>query len=246
MLVPPPRVNLLLYHGVLAPRAAWRSQVVPRAESSGAVTPATRDAEPGAADTAATGARGGCGALWAELMRRTFGFDVLACPRCGGRLRLIALIDQAAVIQRILRHLGEPAEVPVPRPSRAPPLFDHGWEDHADAFDPSASPRRSPRYAGGVPADAAGAARPEQGARRPSPPRPSSAGPAIRTVSMGPVVGAGGAARSHNGSSVILGTSLIFPIVDRRPASSRMWSMTRDVRCAIRLASSWCAPRGSA
>jgi uncharacterized protein YbaR (Trm112 family) len=31
-------------------------------------------------------------------MRRTFGFDVLACPRCGGRLRLIALIEQAAVI----------------------------------------------------------------------------------------------------------------------------------------------------
>ena len=66
------------------------------------------------------------------------GWGVLACPRCGGRLRLIALIDQAAVIQRILRHLGEPAEVPVPRPSRAPPLFDNGWEDHADAFDPSA------------------------------------------------------------------------------------------------------------
>ncbi len=69
--------------------------------------------------------------------------------------------------------------------SRAPPLFDNGWEDHADAVDPSASPRRSPRYAGGVPADAAGAARPEHRARRQSPPRPSSAGPAIRTVSMG-------------------------------------------------------------
>lgn len=54
------------------------------------------------------------------------------------QFRLIALIDQAAVIQRILRHLGEPAEVPVPRPSRAPPLFDNGWENHADAFDPSA------------------------------------------------------------------------------------------------------------
>jgi hypothetical protein len=33
-------------------------------------------------------ARGQC---WVELMRRTFGFDVLACPQCGGRLRLIAL-----------------------------------------------------------------------------------------------------------------------------------------------------------
>ena len=31
---------------------------------------------------------------WADLMRRTFGIDVLACPRCGGRFRLIALIER--------------------------------------------------------------------------------------------------------------------------------------------------------
>jgi len=44
--------------------------------------------------------------------RQTFGFDVLACPRCGRYLRLIALIEPAAVIQRILGHLGLPTEVP--------------------------------------------------------------------------------------------------------------------------------------
>jgi hypothetical protein len=58
---------------------------------------------------------------WAELMRRTFGFEVLACPRCGGRLRLVALIEEASVVQRILRHLGLPTEVPEARPARAPP-----------------------------------------------------------------------------------------------------------------------------
>jgi hypothetical protein len=55
-------------------------------------------------------------------MRRSFGFDVLACDRCGGRLRLIALIQQAAVISRILTHLGLPVEVPTPQPARSPPL----------------------------------------------------------------------------------------------------------------------------
>jgi hypothetical protein len=60
----------------------------------------------------------------ADLMRRAFGFDVLACPRCGGRLRLVALIDEAAVVRRILRHLGLPTEVPEARPARAPPLCD--------------------------------------------------------------------------------------------------------------------------
>jgi hypothetical protein len=54
-------------------------------------------------------------------MRRTFEFDVLACPQCGGRLRFVALIEQASVVQRILRHLGLPTEVPEPRPARHRP-----------------------------------------------------------------------------------------------------------------------------
>jgi hypothetical protein len=69
------------------------------------------------------------------------GFDVLACARCGGRLRLIALIEEAAVIERILRHLGVPTEIPAPRPARAPPLRvgvrDVGsWGDDPSVFNP--------------------------------------------------------------------------------------------------------------
>lgn len=37
-------------------------------------------------------------------------------------MRLIALIEQATVIQRILRHLRLPTEIPEPRPARAPPI----------------------------------------------------------------------------------------------------------------------------
>jgi hypothetical protein len=33
-LVPRPRINLVLYHGVLGPRAAWRAAVVPRETAS--------------------------------------------------------------------------------------------------------------------------------------------------------------------------------------------------------------------
>ena len=124
VLVPRPRINLILYHGVLGPRAAWRSEVIPCAPSEDgrdvgkeSATEQALDADP--AETARRQARGQC---WASLMARTFGFDVLACPRCGGRLRLIALIEEAAVIERILRHLGVPTEIPAPRPARAPPL----------------------------------------------------------------------------------------------------------------------------
>ena len=68
-------------------------------------------------------------------MRRTFGFDVLACPRCGGRLCLIALIEEAAVIGRMLRHLGLPTDLPVARPARAPPLLAAAGEAQADDYE---------------------------------------------------------------------------------------------------------------
>jgi uncharacterized protein YbaR (Trm112 family) len=39
-------------------------------------------------------------------MRRVFALDVLACPRCGGRLRVIATIQDAAVVRAILADRG--------------------------------------------------------------------------------------------------------------------------------------------
>jgi hypothetical protein len=69
-------------------------------------------------------------------MRRTFGVDVLACSRCGGRLRLVALIDQASVVRRLLRHLGLPTDLPEPRPARAPPPpFDATDDQFQDAAE---------------------------------------------------------------------------------------------------------------
>ena len=50
------------------------------------------------------------------------GLDVLSCPRCDGRLRLIAVIDDPVVMERILRHLGLPAAIPEARPARSPPM----------------------------------------------------------------------------------------------------------------------------
>jgi len=91
-------------------------------------------------DAAAAGAETRRGYLWSQLMQRTFGLDVLACDQCGGRLRLIALIEEASVMQRILRHLGLPAEVPAAQPSRAPPLVDDhpSWDDARNGVEPSA------------------------------------------------------------------------------------------------------------
>ena len=141
MLVPRARINLILYHGVLGPRAAWRAEVV-RCQTSGEggaglKTSAAELAREG--DPAETARRQARGQTWALLMARTFGFDLLACPRCGGRLRLIALIEEAVVIGRILGHLGVSTAIPAPRPARAPPLRvgvpdQAGWDDDSPVF----------------------------------------------------------------------------------------------------------------
>ena len=117
VLVPRPRVNLVLYQGVLAPRAAWRAAVVPRRS-------------PAVAASRETGTRPGAGRgwRWADLMRRVFEIDVLACPGCGGRLRLVAVLDASAATVRILEHLHLPTEVPAPAPARASPAVDD-WAD---------------------------------------------------------------------------------------------------------------------
>jgi len=140
VITPRRRINLILYHGVLAPRAAWRSQIVEYAPSPDVRNPALTEAAAAASDQPIAGPRRPGALRWADLMRRTFGFDVLACPRCAGRLRLIALTEQASVIQRILRHLGLPTEIPTPLPARSPPLplTARAWHVEADAtaFEP--------------------------------------------------------------------------------------------------------------
>jgi uncharacterized protein YbaR (Trm112 family) len=53
------------------------------------------------------------------LLRRVFHLDVLACPRCGGRLRVIATVQDPLAIQAILAHLGRSLSTEAPGP--APP-----------------------------------------------------------------------------------------------------------------------------
>ncbi len=119
VVVPRPRVNLVLYHGLLAPRAAWRAEVIPRGAPGAGPAPQVEEPDSGVARRPSVR-----GASWADLMRRAFEVDVLACPRCGGRLRLIALIEASDTARRILTHLALPADVPRPSPARAPPTGD--------------------------------------------------------------------------------------------------------------------------
>jgi uncharacterized protein YbaR (Trm112 family) len=47
----------------------------------------------------------------AELLRRTFALDVLECPACKGRMKLVAMVTAPRSIVRFLSALGEPTDV---------------------------------------------------------------------------------------------------------------------------------------
>ena len=46
------------------------------------------------------------------MLKRVFDIDIEQCPHCGGQLKLIAAIEEPAVIRRILTHLGLAAQPP--------------------------------------------------------------------------------------------------------------------------------------
>jgi hypothetical protein len=122
-LVAPPRSHLVRYHGVLAPRSRLRSLIVPgRGESS---LRDRKECEAGDAEGLPVPARRRRRRRprsdWATLLMRSLELDALACPKCGGRMRLIACIVKRSVVRAILRSLGEPEEAEGPDPARAPP-----------------------------------------------------------------------------------------------------------------------------
>lgn len=45
---------------------------------------------------------------WAKRLKRVFGGEIEGCARCGGKLRIIASIEESAVIARILALFARP------------------------------------------------------------------------------------------------------------------------------------------
>src|SRR5690606_11443048 len=90
--------RFIRYHGVFAPASPDRARVVPRTR---AAVVSEREASVTDQQRALT---------WAQRLKRVFAIDIETCRRCGGRLRVIASIEEPATIERILAHLGRDAE----------------------------------------------------------------------------------------------------------------------------------------
>lgn len=118
-LVPPPRMHLTRFHGVFAPHSKLCAAVTPAGRGKGSKPQAEEGAEKSAAPRHVA-------MSWAKRLKRVFGVDIEACARCGGKLKVIASIEEPAVIAKILAHLERTApeqhQGELPLGARAPPV----------------------------------------------------------------------------------------------------------------------------
>jgi len=117
-LVPPPRMHLTRFHGVFAPHSRLRAAVTPAHRGVGATekTPADPCKPPTPRHVAMN---------WARRLKRVFGIEIECCAHCGGKLRILASIEEPEVIATILSHLQrtvpEQYSAELPLGARAPP-----------------------------------------------------------------------------------------------------------------------------
>ena len=118
-LVPRPRLHLIRFHGVLAPNATLRSQIVP-GEANPETDIANRNDDPPFASPRAR-------MSWAQLLKRVFAIDITTCPQCGGPLTILAAIEDPSIIVKILNHLGLPIRGPPRAPARLDSFFQTAY-----------------------------------------------------------------------------------------------------------------------
>ena len=100
---------------------------------------------------------------WAERMQRVFAIDVLECPSCGGRMRILAAIHGLGVIRAILECVGLPARPP---PVSPPDPEDPEAPDLFEAYPRRSSNRLPPTQHGSAPTSATCATTPTSAVAR--------------------------------------------------------------------------------
>jgi len=102
--IPDPRQHMVRYRGAYANAA--RQLYRGGREDAGASTaaPAPRAAGPPPAEHEEAASVRARRRSWARLLRRLYEVDPLVCPRCGNELKIVAVITDPVVIDRILEH----------------------------------------------------------------------------------------------------------------------------------------------
>ena len=65
---------------------------------------------------------------WVLLLVRIYECLPLLCHNCFAPMRIVAFIQEPAVVESILRHIGEPTIAPATLPARAPPQTEMDFD----------------------------------------------------------------------------------------------------------------------
>ena len=109
-LIPAPGTPMRMYFGVLAAGAKWRRRVVPNPTHRRGTKHGDKPAPVQSP------------VKWADLLKRVWGMDALACPKCKARMTAMAVVEDPGEVARYLAHTGEGTVYPR---MRGPP------EEHA-------------------------------------------------------------------------------------------------------------------
>jgi len=77
---------------------------------------------------------------WSRLIRKVYEVDPLICPKCQGRMRVVAFIENPDLIRKILKHLNlwdlkrPPRPVAHAPPSEVSPTYDEPLAPSADDY----------------------------------------------------------------------------------------------------------------
>ena len=134
-LIPRPRAHVVRYHGIFGPAAENRAKVVPSlvpvGYGRGSDPAKPRELDPNAIPRLNR-------LPWAVLLKRVFLVDVLECPKCKGRMKILATITAPGSVRQVLESLGLPSEAPPLKAARPPPL--ELWDEVARPDDFYADP----------------------------------------------------------------------------------------------------------
>ncbi len=101
-LVPKPKVNLTRFHGVFASRNKLRALVTPGKR----LKPLAKQSH----DEATSPVTRRNAMTWAQRLKRVFNIDMETCVHCGGKIKVIACVEDPVVIKKILTHLEDSFE----------------------------------------------------------------------------------------------------------------------------------------
>jgi len=120
--IPDSGQQLVRYYGAWSNARRVSAGAAASAPAPAAEAPGLRRDDSNSAEQFARGRR----RSWARLIKRVYEADPLVCPRCSGPLKIISLIGNGPVIEKILRHLKlwDQPERPPPPPAERSIQYD--------------------------------------------------------------------------------------------------------------------------